>query len=142
MRQAEAAGGEKRLTRCFRVFEVASVWHKKTRKNPFTRCNVSFHAREHSTNGYTYVTDEEMAVTKILLFSGQMKCISGAVVVAGDAAGEKTTFLDGVASYWAQKRWKKEKKKKEELNSSGFLCSCIFYNHEYETRIFVANPLR
>ena len=47
MRQAAVVGSKKkRLTRCFRVFEVANEKHKKLAE---THKKVSFHARGHIT---------------------------------------------------------------------------------------------
>ena len=62
----------KRLTRCFRVFKVASVWHEKAAKT--LKCFVS---RKRAQHNNVNTTDEERAFTTKLLFSRRMMYVLG-----------------------------------------------------------------
>ena len=71
MRRVAVVGSEKRLTRCFLVFEVASKSNEKLAKTLFffILCKGAQH------NDCT--TDEEMVFTRRVLFSRRRICLLG-----------------------------------------------------------------
>lgn len=92
MRQTAVAGGQKRFTRCFRVFEVARH-HKKNSQN---RKNIYFtrESIEHSKNDGCITCRERKKLPSLEFAVLAADDISAVFfVVAGDAAENKITFL-------------------------------------------------